>query len=167
MWSFLAVIGGHVADLLRRHAHAATPEKARQHFVRALDRCMQDNERCGLPFGMIVFKFRPSMGAAIARLLLNGRGLDHTDRGWDMAGESMVLKLMPLTDLAGLQNYISRLDKDTKQAHDVALESIGISWFLWSISAEVEESLAQFCQRCNIKPLASEKQRPLLEKAYG
>lgn len=107
----LAVLGGHIADLLRAAAEAPEPDSLAQGFYRELWRAEADARAVGLASTVVRFSFgSTALAEEVMRLLEEGRrGLDTLWRTETDAGEPMLLALLPCTDEAGYYGYIQRI----------------------------------------------------------
>lgn len=107
----LAVLGGHVADLLRAAAEAPEPDPVAQTFYRELWRAEADARSVGLASVVVRFSFEDAgFAAEIMRLLEEARrGLDTLWRTETEAGKTLLLALLPCTDEVGYFGYIQRI----------------------------------------------------------
>lgn len=101
--TLLAVLCAHAADLLT----GAGKPGSEDNFTRQLSRALQDHERYGLP-ATVLHVNRSSAGAEQWRSIARRerRALDH----WRERGDDIAL-LLPLTDVAGAQQWLQRLQQ--------------------------------------------------------
>lgn len=151
--SMLAVIGSHVGDLLRRNRYIHGVGDITKEFTTAIQLCIEDYRRCGLPFAFLVFKFDPAVvNGSVTETLMNGRGTDRVHACNDRAGSATILKLMPLADQSGAASLIRRVACSVKAEPD-SLAEFGVHHFVWSVSPRTaaREHLLQFIDRCGIE----------------
>ncbi|MBA1146378.1 GAF domain-containing protein [Ectothiorhodospiraceae bacterium WFHF3C12] len=108
----LAVLGGHIADLLTAAAQAPEPDPAAQTFYRELWRAEADARSVGLASTVVRFSFADAeLAEEVMRVLEEARrGLDSLWRAETEGGAPLLLALLPCTDEAGYSGYIDRIN---------------------------------------------------------
>ncbi|NBF07911.1 PelD GGDEF domain-containing protein [Pseudomonas sp. Fl4BN1] len=146
--SLLALLAGHIADLLHHDAQVLQLESAdAQHFTRQLKRSLMDVERHGLSGCLYAFEMtRPN--DELARLFERSqRGLDlhlplHNERGHEL-----LLVLLPLTSARGAEGYVARLGKLIHEHFGMAVEldGLGVNVMFYDLeSARQRDGLRNF-----------------------
>ena len=108
--SLLALLGGHIADLLRRDPHVLQlPDADAQQFTLQLKRSLVDVEKHKLPAGLFAFEMtRPN--DELTRLLERSqRGLDLHLPARNNRDHQLLLVLLPLTSPQGTEGYLARI----------------------------------------------------------
>jgi hypothetical protein len=108
--SLLALLAGHIADLLRRDPHVLQlPDADAQQFTLQLKRSLVDVEKHKLPAGLFAFEMtRPN--DELTRLLERSqRGLDLHLPVRNNREHQLLLVLLPLTSPQGTEGYLARI----------------------------------------------------------
>lgn len=108
--SLLALLGGHIADLLRRDPQVLQlPDADAQQFTLQLKRSLVDVEQHKLPAGLFAFEItRPN--DELTRLLERSqRGLDLHLPVRNNRDHQLLLVLLPLTSPQGTEGYLARI----------------------------------------------------------
>jgi polysaccharide biosynthesis protein PelD len=108
--SLLALLAGHIADLLRRDPHVLQlPDADAQQFTLQLKRSLVDVEKHTLPAGLFAFEMtRPN--DELTRLLERSqRGLDLHLPVRNNRDHQLLLVLLPLTSPQGTEGYLARI----------------------------------------------------------
>ncbi len=130
----LAVLAGHVGDLLTRRLQGLVVPLSEAHdFVYELERCLADARAHGLEAVVLALRFKDrAIGEDLAQVVLGShRGLDQGLALRDRDGDPAALLLLPLTDERGAQGYLSRLARMVKeQFAREGLEEAGVLWQL-------------------------------------
>jgi hypothetical protein len=114
----LALIGGHLGDLLVGQAEGGLEQPMR--------RCLED-ARYGIPSVALGLVFAEGTPAGLADLLLSQRRtLDHAELGTGKKGSPVILMLMPLTDERGLEGFVARLERLVLSRYGADLKGLGL-----------------------------------------
>jgi hypothetical protein len=113
----LAVLGGHIGDLLtRREEGGAEGGVSPAAFLRHVERAVSDRRRHGVPamlLGMIL-ENPETAGALAQRMTSQRRGLDQIQVLTNRRGRTTLLLLMPITGDKGVNGYLARLEQQEK-----------------------------------------------------
>ncbi|HDZ57383.1 MAG TPA: sugar transporter [Pseudomonas xinjiangensis] len=110
--SLLALLAGHVADLLQSDAKALKLDDAdSQSFSQQLRRALIDVEQHNLSGSLIVLELNEPNEQLMRVFADSQRGLDLQLRVRNGRGRDCVLILMPLTSAEGARGYIKRLEQ--------------------------------------------------------
>ncbi|PJE38977.1 MAG: sugar transporter [Pseudomonas sp.] len=147
--SLLAILAGHIADLLLSDPQALQLEDSdAQVFSQNLKRCLHDAQQHGLDAYLLGFTVGPS---AHREELLNL--LESSQRGLDLQLKSVdqsnpcVLVLLPLTSAEGSKGYLQRLHSMLTERFGLGqtLESLGVRTHHYDIGVGRErEALRHF-----------------------
>ena len=109
-FSLLALLGGHVADLLQSDPQALQlPSLDAQHFSQHLKRARLDAEQHDLPGSLMYIELHADNELLLKALQDSQRGLDLQIQLGNARGHQGVMILMPLTDAEGVHGYERRL----------------------------------------------------------
>ena len=109
-FSLLALLGGHVADLLQSDKRALQLESLdAQHFSQHLKRARLDAEQHELPGSLIFIELADNNELVLKALQDSQRGLDLQLQLHNNRGHIGVMVLLPLTDAQGVRGYEKRL----------------------------------------------------------
>ena len=127
--SLLALLAGHIADLLRRDPQVLQLADAdAQHFTLQLKRSLLDVEQHKLAAGLFAFEMtRPN--DELARLFERSqRGLDLQLSLRNDRDHSLLLVLLPLTSPQGSEGYLARINLLLHEHFGIesSLESLGV-----------------------------------------
>jgi hypothetical protein len=155
-FDLLAVVGGHVGDILSRRARPMGQASGLWTFRHCLERCLSDARRGRVPASLVAFTFpaSPEQDAVVDLLCKLGRGLDESWVSTSSQGEILVLQLLPLTDAAGAKCYVER-------AVAVMREELGDAGLvqaprtdMWLLSRQrsVDAVLEEICTAYELEP---------------
>jgi len=134
----LAVLGGHVGDLLTRRLEGVTIALSEaQDFVYELERCLADTRLHGLEASLVALRLADAALAPDLQSLIMGshRGLDRPLVLDHRSGQPLILVLMPLTDDGGVMGYLHRLERMVKEQFGRdGLEAAGIQVRHWRLA---------------------------------
>ncbi|WP_061237209.1 PelD GGDEF domain-containing protein [Ectopseudomonas composti] len=110
-FSLLAILAGHIADLLMSDAQALQlPDADAQQYSQLLKRSLTDARDHRLPASLFAFELAEDNGEEVQRLLESSqRGLDVQLKVINGRGSRLVLVLLPLTSGEGSKGYLVRL----------------------------------------------------------
>ncbi len=114
-FSLLAILAGHIADLLQSDRRALQlADIDAQRFSQYLKRSLLDARDHGLPACLYAFELTDARYGEEVQRLLEGsqRGLDVQLRLRNDEGRRVLLVLLPLTSAEGSQGYLQRLSLD-------------------------------------------------------
>lgn len=141
-FSLLAILAGHIADLLMSDAQALQlPDADAQQYSQLLKRSLTDARDHGLPASLFAFELAEDNGEEVQRLLESSqRGLDVQLKVINGRGSRLVLVLLPLTSGEGSKGYLVRLKQlfAERFGQGRELESLGVQThqFLFEGGAE-------------------------------
>lgn len=149
-FELLAVLGRHIGDILMRRARPVGETHMRFALRESLERNLMDAKSSGLPAALIACKV---VDADCRHNLVNhccnsSRGLDQSWISVNRQGESVIVKLLPLTDEAGVNSYLARLESE--QTADCMAN--GILTHCWMLDGQrsIDELLAELCAACDM-----------------
>lgn len=130
----LAVIGGHMGDLLSLPAGGGVHQ-----FHTCLLRCHRDAREHGLPAMLVGLALDPALDppSLLDEMLAQDRGLDQQWLTCNRHGQRVLVLVMPLTDAQGAERFVLRLESwhqarygrplsgSGVQIHQVALDGVG------------------------------------------
>lgn len=154
-FTLLALLGGHMADLLETPRQLLRPDDAEaRRFSQQLRRALRDATEHDLPSSLAFLKL-PDDSVALQKLLIESqRGLDLQLVLQCANGAEGVLVLMPLTDQDGSRGYSQRLNRMVQERFDNAssLEALGVGIHYYEIRQNKPDSaLAEFLyQECGL-----------------
>ncbi|CAD5201802.1 PelD GGDEF domain-containing protein [Pseudomonas sp. FEN] len=146
--SLLALLAGHIADLLEHDPQVLQLENAdAQNFTRQLKRSLVDVEQHGLSGCLYAFELtRPN--DELARLFERSqRGLDLHLTLSNERGHALLLVLLPLTSAQGAEGYLARLGKLIHEhfGMNVELPDLGVNVLPYDLeSARERDGLRNF-----------------------
>ncbi len=141
-FSLLAILAGHIADLLMSDAQALQlPDADAQQYSQLLKRSLTDARDHRLPASLFAFELAEDTGEEVQRLLESSqRGLDVQLKVINGRGSRLVLVLLPLTSGEGSKGYLVRLKQlfAERFGQGRELESLGVQThqFLFEGGAE-------------------------------
>lgn len=127
--SLLALLAGHVADLLHSDAAALQLHDAdAQSFSQQLRRSLVDVEQHGLAASLCLFELKESNQELLRLFADSQRGLDLQLHLTNDRGHACVLVLMPLTSAEGSRGYLTRLQYQLAErfGQGRTLEDVGV-----------------------------------------
>jgi hypothetical protein len=134
--SLLALLAGHIADLLRGDRHTLQSVDAdAHHFSRQLKRCQSDMQQHGLNacvFGLEMTRANERLVQLLGR---HQRGLDVQLLLRNGRCNPLLLILLPLTDSAGARGYLTRIGVLLHEAFgpDSDLASLGVQLWVYNL----------------------------------
>ncbi|CAD5108741.1 PelD GGDEF domain-containing protein [Zestomonas carbonaria] len=149
-FSLLAILAGHIADLLMSDPQALQlPDIDAQHYSQLLKRSLLDARDHGLPACLFSFELTDEAHGEELQRLLEGsqRGLDVQLRVRNGHGNRLVLVLLPLTSADGSQGYLRRLRMLVAERFGptLELEALGVRTHHYQLEAGNErEALRRF-----------------------
>lgn len=124
----LAILAGHMADLVHQQAEARTEGSPEWHsFLQHLDRVGRDAETFDLPAAVMRLPVKEDQTGRLITDYIQKirRGLDVTAEYHDR-GQKYLLVLMPLTDELGLAGYLQRLDDGLREQTGVQASDLAV-----------------------------------------
>lgn len=151
--SLLAILGGHVADLLARDERSALQfDEDKQHFLRMCQRSLLDASRYRVPACVLGIELKdPAFSRDIAQLLQSQqRALDVLQSTRNRRNSDLVLVLLPLTTEQGLAGYLERIRRSIMESLGVTLEAAGVEIFQLQVEGRfaarrLQQFLAEEC----------------------
>ena len=134
--SLLALLAGHVADLLRSDAAALQLHDAdAQSFSQQLRRSLIDVEDHDLDASLCLFELTESNQDLIRLFADSQRGLDLQIRLINTRGNDCILVLMPLTSTEGSRGYLTRLQYQLAErfGQGRTLDDVGVKVFFFEM----------------------------------
>lgn len=155
-FDLLAVVGGHVGDILSRRARPVVQASGLWNFRHCLERCLCDARSCRVPSSLVAFGFpaSPEQDAVVDLLCKLGRGLDESWVSTSPQGELLILQLLPLTDAAGAKCYVERALTVLREELGEARLALAPRTEMWHLSRQrsVDSLLQEICMACNLEP---------------
>jgi hypothetical protein len=127
--NLLAILGGHIADLLANQTQASLHgDVDAQRFAQLCLRSLTDSSRYDIPAYLLGLELKDAAWAPeVSRLLHNQqRGLDVIWALPNERGNFMVLVLLPLTAEDGLSGYLERIRLSLLENIGMSLEVAGV-----------------------------------------
>ena len=150
-FELLAVLGRHFGDILMRRTRPAAETQARFALRESLERNLIDAQRHGLPAALIACKVVDAdcRQGLVSHCCNSSRGLDQNWISVNRQGEPVIVKLLPLTDEAGVNSYLARLK--SKQTADCMAK--GILTHCWMLDGQrsADELLTELCAACDME----------------
>jgi hypothetical protein len=149
--NLLAILGGHIADLLANQAQASLHSDVdAQRFAQLCLRSLTDAKRYDIPGYLLGLELKdPAWAQDVSRLLhTQQRGLDVIWALPNARGNTMVLVLLPLTAEDGLRGYLERIRMSLLENIGMSLEVAGVHVHRHPISrSDNVKRLGQFLQQ--------------------
>lgn len=152
----LAVLGGHVADILAYGAGwTSTDDMDAPMFRSQLDRVVKDRKRFGLEASLVSVAFDTTdvNDPAVQRIIGGRRGLDCALIVKARSGKIRILLLLPFTDGKGALGYIARV---RRMVHESGTDpdSAGFALVPRELTGndETRAVLAELCNRHDVAP---------------
>jgi hypothetical protein len=146
--SLLALLAGHIADLLRSDLQVLQLESDdAQHFTRQLKRSLVDVEQHGLSGCLYAFELTQANDELTRLFERSQRGLDLHLGLANNRGNGLLLVLLPLTSAEGAQGYLARLGKLIHEHFGMSVElaSLGVTVLPYDLeSARQRDGLRNF-----------------------
>ncbi|WP_460118302.1 PelD GGDEF domain-containing protein [Pseudomonas sp. S2_C03] len=109
--SLLALLAGHIADLLRRDPQVLQlPDARAQQFTLQLKRSLADADQHQLPAGLFAFEMTRANEELTRLMERSQRGLDLHLPVVNNRDHKLLLVLLPLTSPQGTEGYLSRIN---------------------------------------------------------
>lgn len=149
-FELLAVLGRHIGDILMRRARTVGETQGRFALQESLERNLMDAKKSGLPAALIACKVVDADGrhSLVNHCCKSSRGLDQSWISVNRQGESVIVKLLPLTDEAGANSYLARLESE-QTADCMAKGILTHCWMLDGLRS-ADELLAELCAACDM-----------------
>lgn len=146
-FDLLAVLGGHVGDVLTRRMKSISDEQGIAAFKQCLQRTLKDVNTGSVPASLVAYRIGvadPGQADVLARLCHEGRGLDQNWICSDGNGYRIVLALLPLTDSTGAQRFLDRIERYAHKHYKAADAPQAFMSKVWLLGAEHNaETLAE------------------------
>lgn len=159
-FELLAVLGRHIGDILMRRARPVGESQARFALRESLERNLTDAKRSGLPAALIACKVVDAdcRQRLVSHCCNNSRGLDQSWTSVNRQGESVIVKLLPLTDEAGVSSYLARLDSE--QTADCITKGMVTHRWMLDPQRSADELLAELCAACDMEVFEAVQAKP-------
>lgn len=149
--NLLAILGGHIADLLANNAQAMLHSDVdAQRFAQLCLRSLQDARRYDIPAYLLAMELKdPVWSDEVSRLLHSQqRGLDVLWEVTNQHGYRTVLVLLPVTGEDGLRGYLERTRLNLQETLGVSFEAAGVQVHRHTLNASDNvKRLRQFLQQ--------------------
>lgn len=151
-FDLLAVLGGHVGDILARRMKPLDGTGGIAAFRLCLQRALKDVVTGSVPASLVSVRIGagPDQADVVARISHEGRGLDRKWIGTDREGCAVVVALLPLTDAAGAECFLDRIGRLADKYGKATDASEAWVRKVWSLSAQhdaaglLDEVLSRF-----------------------
>jgi polysaccharide biosynthesis protein PelD len=133
-FDLLAVLGGHVGDILAHRMKSICDEGGIAAFRQCLQRTLKDVVAGSVPASLVAVRIGvagPRQADVLAWLCHEGRGLDQKWVYNDCNGYPVVAALLPLTDETGAQRFLHRIERHAHKHYkgsDVPQVFMGKVW---------------------------------------
>jgi polysaccharide biosynthesis protein PelD len=176
--SLLAVLGGHIGDLISLRRTLSVEEAAlpQSQFRTAVNRAMADARAHRVPSSLLVMSFRPQPPAALhtgealhriaRRIAVARRATDSSDILIDSQGHIRVHLLLRLADEQGLAQCAARLEKLALDE----LENAGLACHIDLVGWPLDQAALQECPmelRAFLHPLHRDGRKLVLVRRNG
>ena len=132
-----------------------------------LQRNLLDAKKYAFPAALIACKIVDAehSDSLVTLFCHSSRGLDQSWISISRKGETVILKLLPLTDEVGVKSYLARLDSP-QAGGSPAMH--GITTYLWMLDKNrtADEILAEICVACDIEALDSTRPTAQLHSPF-
>lgn len=150
----LAVMGGHLADILAYGSGLLGEAKGKAGFLMPLERALSDVKRYRLSGSLValVFKRSPTADVLMRQIVGQRRGLDQALVLKNVHGDSVVFVLLPLTGEIGLEGYLARLTRMIRERYGTSLEEAGVVPHQRVLTRRhtADDLFAELCRVCEI-----------------
>jgi hypothetical protein len=160
-FELLGVLGRHIGDILARRTRPAG-ELLGFHALRySLQRNVLDVKKHGLPAALLACKIVDAArsDALVAHCCHDSRGLDQSWISRNRKGQPVVVKILPMTDEAGVKRFLARLESGPPGATGA---KGGIITYLWMLDKHhtADDLLSEIAAACDIETLGGGKTGP-------
>jgi hypothetical protein len=160
-FALLGVLGRHIGDILTRRTRPAE-ELLGFHALRySLQRNLLDVKKYGLPAALLACKIVDAArsDALVAHCCHDSRGLYQSWISRNRKGQPVVVKILPMTDEAGVKRFLARLESGPPGA---AGARGGIITYLWMLEKNrtADDLLAEIADACDVETLGGGKNGP-------
>ena len=149
-FELLEVLGRHIGDILMRRTRPVGETQTRFALRESMERNLIDAKKHGLPAALIACKVVDAdcRQSLVSHCCNSSRGLDQNWISVNRQGESVIVKLLPLTDEAGVNSYLARLESE--QSADCMAK--GILTYRWLLDGQrsADELLTELCAACDM-----------------
>jgi hypothetical protein len=157
-FELLGVLGRHIGDILARRTQPAEQLPGFHALRYSLQRNLLDAKEHGLPAALLACKIVDAARAdALVALCSHGsRGLDQSWIAKNRKGQPVVVKLLPMTDEAGVKRFLARLESGPPGASGA---KSGIITYLWMLekTRTADDMLSEIAAACEIETLGAGK----------
>ncbi|MEO5660371.1 MAG: PelD GGDEF domain-containing protein [Polaromonas sp.] len=155
-FELLGVLGRHIGDILARRARPMKDTQGPFSLREGLQRNLVDARKHAFPAALIACRIVDAVqrDSLVSHCCQSSRGLDQSWISINRKGETVILKLLPLTDEVGVKSYFARLESQ-QAGGSPAMH--GITTYLWMLEKNrtADEILAEVYAACDIEPLDS------------
>ena len=149
-FELLAVLGRHIGDILTRRARPVAETQVGFALRENLERNLIDARRHGLPAALVACQVvnADCRQRLVSHCCNSSRGLDQNWISVNRHGESVIVKLLPLTDEAGASSYLARLENE----QGAECMANGILTHRWMLDGQrsADELLTELCAACGM-----------------
>ena len=152
-FELLAVLGRHIGDILARRTRPMAEMDGPFTLRESLQLNLVGAKSHALPAALIAYKIvDTSRRDGLVAHCCNGRGLDQSWISINGKGQTVILKLLPLTDEIGVKSYLARIE--SMQAGACAAMH-GVVTHLWMLAENqtADGLLTEVCVICDFNPL--------------
>jgi len=161
-FELLGVLGRHRGDILARRTRPIGEMQSPFALRECLQRNLADANRHALPAALIACKIVDAehRDSLVNHCCTSSRGLDQSWISINRKGQSVIVKLLPLTDEVGVRSYLARLESD-QAGSGTAMH--GIVTYQWMLGKDVtaDELLEEVCAACDMEAPDSRPEIPL------
>ncbi|MEO8406971.1 MAG: PelD GGDEF domain-containing protein [Oxalobacteraceae bacterium] len=150
-FELLGVLGRHIGDILSRRTRPMKDAQGPFTLREGLQRNLLDARKHAFSAALIACKVvdAEQRDSLVTHCCHSSRGLDQSWISINRKGETVILKLLPLTDEVDVKSYLARLE--SKHAGGTPAMH-GIITYLWMLDKgrAADEILAEVCVVCDI-----------------
>lgn len=152
----LAVLAGHMADLFAQaEAHEVGRNVEGHAFKLRAHRSWEDARQHNIPGMLVGVRCSPvaSQLGIVDTILARRRGLDQDWIIQSDDGTAVILLVMPLTDMAGFQGFLHRLEGIVGEKTTQSLDEVGVRATPYAITGRkpIDRQIAELRKLCGIE----------------
>lgn len=161
-FELLGVLGRHIGDILSRRTRPMGETQSPFALRECLQRNLADAKRHALPAALIACKIVDAehRDSLVNHCCNSSRGLDQSWISINRQGQSVIVKLLPLTDEAGVKSYLARLERE-QTGSDAAMHGLVTYQWMLDKNRTADEMLAEVCAACDMDAPESVPEKPL------
>jgi hypothetical protein len=155
-FDLLGVLGRHIGDILARRTRPIGETQGPLALRESLQRNLADAKKHALPAALVACKVVDAArrDSLVTHCCNSSRGLDQSWISINRKGQSVIVKLLPLTDEVGVKSYLARLESE-QSVSGVAMHGIVTYQWMLDKNRTADEMLTEICAVCEMDALDS------------